>query len=188
MMKGFAVVCLLMAALPAFAAEPAVRADVDGAGSTPVAASHGLLGELESFMRQQAVDVGRLDADAAVRLMVDWYRFAPVDAAAAASARSADALVYRYGGWSEGCATAFKLSLLRRVTGRNTMDGGTEQLAGITLMFEPSGQGELMPFTTTSTDWKSIDAFLEAIQDSPAFRGLATATPMAVVLESGGLR
>ncbi len=74
------------------------------------------------------------------------------------------------------------------MSGRNAIDGGTEQLAGITLMFEPSGQGELMPFTTSSTDWKSVDAFLEAIQDSPAFRGLATATPMAVVLESGGLR
>jgi len=185
-MKRFALVCLLTAVLPAFAAEPALRADAHGTGNTPAVTSHGLLGELESFMRQQAVDPGRLDADAAVRLMVDWYRFAPVDAAA--GARSADTLLYRYGGWSEGCATAFKLSLLRRVSGRNAIDGGTEQLAGITLMFEPSGQGELMPFTTSSTDWKSVDAFLEAIQDSPAFRGLATATPMAVVLESGGLR
>ena len=137
-------------------------------------------------MRQRDVDANSLTADAMIRLMVDWFRFSPIDSIGGSS--SADALVYRYGGWSEGCATAFKLSLLRRVTGRNAIDGGTELLAGITLMFEPSGQGELMPFTTASSDWKSIDAFLQAIESSPAFRGLGAATPMAVVIESGGLR
>ena len=99
-----------------------------------------------------------------------------------------DALVYRYGGWSEGCATAFKLSLLRRVTERDATGVETERFAGITLMFEPSGQGELMPFTAVSSDAKSIEAFLQTIESSPAFKVLAGATPMGVLVESGGLR
>ena len=68
------------------------------------------------------------------------------------------------------------------------MDGVTKQFAGITLMFEPSRQAELIPFTTASSDWKSIEAFMEAIESSPAFKELAIATPMAVLVESGGVR
>lgn len=185
-MRRFAGVCLLIASLSAFAAEPPVPADFNGAGEKPVATSHALLAKLETFMRHQEVDAGGLSADAMVRLMIDWFRFAPIDSAKSAS--FADALVYRYGGWSEGCATAFKLSLLRRVTERSTIGADPEQLAGITLMFEPSGQAELMPFTTASSEWKSIDAFLEAIESSPAFKQLAVATPMAVLVESGGVR
>ena len=188
MMKRFAGVGLLITSLSAFAAEPPIPADFNGAGEKPVATSHALLAKLEVFMREQGVDAGHLSADRMVRLMIDWFRFAPVDSAKGASSADGDALVYRYGGWSEGCATAFKLSLLRRVSGRNAIDGATNLLAGITLMFEPSGQAELMPFTTVSSDWKSLDAFLDAIETSPAFRQLAAATPMAVLVESGGVR
>ena len=187
MMKRFFGVCLLITSLSALAAEPPLPADFDGAGEKPVVTSHGLLGELQSFMHQQGVDADRLSADTMVRLMIDWFRFAPpVDPVAGAS--SADALVYRYGGWSEGCATAFKLSLLRRVTERDTMDADPDRFAGITLMFEPSANAELMPFTAVSSDWKSIEAFLGAIENSPAFKQLAVATPMAVLVESGGVR
>lgn len=177
---------LLVTALSALAAEPPIPADVNGAGEKPVATSRSLLAELEGFMRQQEVDADLLSADMMVRLMIDWFRFAAGDSVAGGS--SADALVYRYGGWSEGCATAFKLSLLRRVTGRNSIDGGNDLLAGITLMFEPSGHAELMPFIAVSSDWKSIEAFLVAIENSPAFRQLAVAKPMAVLVESGGVR
>ena len=182
----FAAACLISVSLSAFGAELPVPADLDGAGEKPVAPSNALLAQLQSFMRQQGVDADRLGADAMVRLMIDWFRFSPV--ASAEGTSPADALVYRYGGWSEGCATAFKLSLLRRVTARNAIDSAADQLAGITLMFEPSGQGELMPFTTASSDWKSIEAFQEAVENSPAFRQLAVATPMAVLVESGGVR
>ena len=137
-------------------------------------------------MREQGVDAQRLSADGMVRLMIDWYRFSRGDSVPSES--SSDALVYRYGGWSEGCATAFKLSLLRRVTGRNAHEGHPDRVAGITLMFEPSSQAELLPFSTASTDWKSLEAFLNAIESSPAFRQLAVATPMAVLVESGGVR
>ena len=68
------------------------------------------------------------------------------------------------------------------------IDGTTELLAGITLMFEPSLYDTLAPFRTVSTDWKSIDAFLHAIEGYEAFRLLTPATPMSVLLESGGLR
>lgn len=186
-MKRFAGACLLITSLSAFAAEPPLPADFNGAGEKPVATSHALLAKLETFMRQQGVDAGGLSADTMVRLMIDWFRFAPpVDPVADAS--SADALVYRYGGWSEGCATAFKLSLLRRVTGRNTGGGDPDRFAGITLMFEPSGHADLAPFTAVSSDWKSLEAFLEAIESSPAFKELAVARPMAVLVESGGVR
>ena len=179
---------LLATSLTAFAAGPPAPADISSAGEEPGASSHGLLAELESFIRQQGVDASRLGADTMVRLMIDWFRFAPRDSVAAVSAADADALVYRYGGWSEGCATAFKLSLLRRVTGRNTIGADPEQFAGITVMFEPSAQAELMPFTTVSSDWKSIEDFLQAVEKSPAFKQLALATPMAVLVESGGVR
>lgn len=132
-----------------------------------------LLADLESFLRQRKVDVDSLTVDQMVAVMIDWYRFAP----------AADALVYRYGGWSEGCATAFKLSLLRRAS-----ESGTDRFAGITLMFEPSSRSEIVPFTTASSDWKSIEAFLEVVQGSPAFRQFGTAKPMAVMIERGGLR
>jgi hypothetical protein len=186
MMKPFLGACLLMTWLSAFAAGPPVPADFNDAGEKAFATSHGLLAELESFMRQQGVDAGHLSADAAVRLMIDWFRFAPGDAVTRGP--SADALVYRYGGWSEGCATAFKLSLLRRVAGRNASGVDPEQFAGITLMFEPSSQAELLPFTAVSSDWKSIEDFLKAVENSPAFKQLALATPMAVLVESGGVR
>ena len=185
-MKRFAGVCLLITSLSAFAAEPPVPFDFNGTGEKPGATSHPLLAKLEVFMREQGVDAQRLSADGMVRMMIDWFRFAPGDSVLGES--SSDTLVYRYGGWSEGCATAFKLSLLRRVSGRNAIDGTPGVLAGITLMFEPSGQAELMPFTTVSSDWKSLEAFLDAIETSPAFRQLAAATPMAVLVESGGVR
>jgi hypothetical protein len=188
MMKRFAGACLLVSSLSALAAEPPVPAEFDGAGGKPVATSHALLAKLETFMHQQGVGAGALNADATVRLMIDWFRFAPIDSVAIASSADADVLVYRYGGWSEGCATAFKVSLLRRVTGRNTIDADPDRFAGITLMFEPSGHADLAPFTAVSSEWKSIEAFQEAIESSPAFKELAVATPMAVLVESGGVR
>lgn len=187
-MKRFAGACLLITSLSAFAADPPVPADFNGAGEKPVAASHVLLVKLESFMHRQGVDAGRLSADTMVRLMIDWFRFVPIDSVEGTSSADADSLVYRYGGWSEGCATAFKLSLLRRVTEHNASGGDPERSAGITLMFEPSGHADLVPFTAVSSDWKSIEAFLEAIESSPAFKELADATPMAVLVESGGVR
>ncbi len=178
-MRNWIGVCLLIAALSAMADEPAASAPADGAAGV---SSHGLIAELQGFLRRREVDVNQLNADAMVRVMIDWYRFEPVKKAVG------DALVYRYGGWSEGCATAFKLSLLRRVTERDAGGAETERFAGITLMFEPSGQAELLPFTAVSSDSKSIEAFLESVEGSPAFRELAGATPMGVLVESGGVR
>ena len=49
----------------------------------PAATSHGLRAQLESFMRQQgteaqSIEAQSMSADAMVRLMIDWYRFAQV--------------------------------------------------------------------------------------------------------------
>jgi hypothetical protein len=185
-MRQFAGVCLLVASLSAGADEASVPGQADGAGGATGVSSHGLIAELQAFLRQRQVDVNHLSADAMVRVMVDWYRFTPVKKVGGAA--GGDALVYRYGGWSEGCATAFKLSLLRRVTERDASGADVERFAGITLMFEPSGQAELMPFSAVSSDVKSIEAFLETVESSPAFRELAGATPMGVLVESGGVR
>jgi len=179
--------CLYLVSLSVWADEMAAPADVNDATGRPVVSSHGMMAELQGFMRQQGVEVNRLSADAMVRVMVDWYRFTSARKTEGAAA-TGDALVYRYGGWSEGCATAFKLSLLRRVTVHHANEADTERFAGITLMFEPSGQAELMPFTAVSSDAKSIEAFLQTIESSPAFRELADATPMGVLVEGGGLR
>ncbi|HEX7951657.1 MAG TPA: hypothetical protein VF523_01145, partial [Burkholderiales bacterium] len=142
---------------------------------THVLTSHGLLTKLQAYMHQRNVQAEELSADQMVRLMVDWFRLEPMDAGFGTP--STDALVFRYGGWSEGCATAFKLSLLRRVADRNAGDGAAELLAGVTLMYEPSGQAELLPFSTATSDWKSTDAFLQAVEGSAAFRVLAGAKP-----------
>jgi hypothetical protein len=194
-MKHTLCVGLLLASASLFAEEPSapLRAGAAEAPATAiilagtrVLTSHGLLTQLQGYMRERDVEANDLSADEMIRLMVDWFRFAPIDAVG--GARSADALVFRYGGWSEGCATAFKLSVLRQVKPREAAGGETELLAGITLMFEPSSQAELLPFSTASSDWKSIDAFLQAVESSPAFRMLASVKPMAAMVESGGLR
>jgi hypothetical protein len=194
-MKRLLCSCLLLTSVSAFAEQPSAPLRTGDAANAPqpivlaatrVLTSHGLLNQLQGYMRERDVDANNLSADEAVRLMIDWFRFTPIDTIGGAP--STDALVFRYGGWSEGCATAFKLSLLRQVTPSISIDGETELLAGITLMFEPSSQAELLPFSTASSDWKSIDAFLQAVESSPAFRELAGAKPMAVMVESGGLR
>jgi hypothetical protein len=141
--------------------------------------SHGLLAQLQSFMHERDVDTENLSADEAVKLMIDWYRFTP----AAGAPSSIDALVFRYGGWSEGCATAFNLSLLRRIK----REGEADAVAGITLMFEPSGQAEIKPFETASSG-KSIDDFLVTVEGTAAFKLLGDTKPMSVLMESGGLR
>jgi hypothetical protein len=148
--------------------------------------SYLLLGALESFLHRQHVEMDRLTADPMLRLMVDWFRFAPLDLLERVPA--ADVLVCRYGGWSEGCATGFKFSLLRRITEDNPGGADTDWFAGITLLFEPSRYADLASLEIVSSDWQSLDAFVRAIESSPAYRSLATATPMSVLLESGGLR
>lgn len=148
--------------------------------------SYSLLSALQKFVQQRGVTVEALTADPAVVLMLDWYRLEPADKLEQAA--SADVLVYRYGGWSEGCATGFRLSLLRRITEPGPDNASTDWYAGITLMFEGSKQADLAPFSTTTADHKSIEAFLQAIEGSPAYKQLANATPMGVALESGGLR
>ena len=185
-MKQILGVCLLLASMSAFTADNAVDAPAQPIvlAGTPVLTSHVLLAQLQGFLRQREVDENSLTADSIVKVMIDWFRFAPIDAAGGA----ADALVFRYGGWSEGCATAFNLSLLGRVVDHNADGENTDRVAGITLMFEPSSSAEILPFTTASSDWKSIEAFLEAVENSPAFKQLATATPMGVLIEGGGLR
>jgi hypothetical protein len=148
--------------------------------------SPGLLAALQSFLAQRGVAVDSLDAEPAVQLMLDWFRFqpiAPLDAAAAT-----DVLVYRYGGWSEGCATGYKLSLLRRITMRAADGQETVAAAGITLLFDPGRFGGLPGYGTTSAEHASIEAFLGAIKGSSGYRLLSAARPMAVGLESGGLR
>jgi hypothetical protein len=77
--------------------------------------------------------------------------------------------------------------VLRRIT-QSDAAGDTDWFAGITLMFEPSRYADLPAFDTVSSDWKSVDAFLHAIESSAAYQALAAVTPMTVLLESGGLR
>lgn len=143
-----------------------------------------LLSSLQTFLNKRAVDVERLTADTMIRLMVDWFRFAPIDGVAHGS--PADTLLFRYGGWSEGCVTGFKFGLLRRVASSNVND--IEWLAGITLMFEPSRYAGIDPLTTVSTDWQSLEAFARAIESSPGFKLSASLAPMGVIVESQGAR
>ncbi|MEO8630770.1 MAG: hypothetical protein ABI612_22125 [Betaproteobacteria bacterium] len=148
--------------------------------------SYTLLSALQNFLHQREVEVDTLTADPAVVLMIDWFRLERFGMAAAAS--SPDVLVYRYGGWSEGCATGFNFSLFRRITDRNPTAEPTDWVAGITLMFEPSRLAGLERFSTVSSDWQSLDAFLHAIESSAAYKAVVATQPMSVLIESGGLR
>jgi len=183
-MKRLAGACLLAVSVSVLAVAQAQAADAASPAAdagTPVLGSHGLLLQLETFLKQREVDSTTLTADAMVGAMIDWVRFAP-------ASHASDTLIYQYGGWSEGCATGFKLSLLRKVS---RTDRGAEdfaETAGITLIFEPSANTDLAPFRLVSSDVKSIDDFMAAIEGSPAFRKLATVRPMSVVVESGGMR
>ncbi|HVY06957.1 MAG TPA: hypothetical protein VHB46_13365 [Burkholderiales bacterium] len=163
------VAALLLAVLPS--------ANADNAPLT----SHHLLAQLQAFMRERNADTADMTPDEMVQAMTDWYRFARPGGAGA----SADVLVFRYGGWSEGCATAFNLSLLRKMK----MPGEEgEAVAGITMMFEPSSQVELKPWSSSTSDSKSIEEFVQAVEASPAFKLLGGSKPMSVLMESGALR
>ena len=119
-----------------------------------------LSSSLQAFFNQRGVDVERLTADAMIKLMVNWFRLAPIQGMAA------DTLLFRYGGWSEGCVTGFKFGLLRRVTASD--ETRTEWLAGITLMFEPSRYAGVEPLDTESTWgdlWKPLFAPSKARRD-----------------------
>ncbi|MCC7546651.1 MAG: hypothetical protein IT532_02690 [Burkholderiales bacterium] len=147
--------------------------------------SYTLLSSLEKFLREREVAIEGMTADPMLMLMFDWYRQVKVDRLDQAA--RADVLVYRYGGWSEGCATGYRFSLMRRVTAAGD-DGPASFNAGITLMFDPGRLGHLEGFSATSTEYTNLDAFLEAIESSPAYKALAGTTPMGAMLEMGALR
>ena len=148
--------------------------------------SYSLLGALQGFLHKRGVDVEHLTVEPMVNLMIDWFRLVPINLVE--QPISADVLVYRCGGWSEGCATGYRFSLLRRISTANEGEGSTDWFAGITLLFEPSRYGDLAPFSSVSSDAKSIEAFAQSIESSPPYRALAATTPMGVMLESGGVR
>ena len=178
-MKPCLLALLLACALPALAGESEPTSVA--AAETRVHSSHGLLKQLEKFMDQRQAAVGELNAAEAVGLMVDWMRFSPV-------ASAEDSLLYQYGGWSEGCATAFKLSVLRKVVELGADGASVEHLAGITLMYEPSSQSEFTPYKAASSGAKTLEGFVQSIEASPAFVALGTQKPMASMLETGGIR
>ncbi|MBL8533625.1 MAG: hypothetical protein JNL33_07215 [Betaproteobacteria bacterium] len=148
--------------------------------------STGLLTELQSFLRRRGTDVETLSLNDMVVTMLDWHRLVRLDALSGPP--KADVLIFRYGGWSEGCATGFKLSVVRKVTEEAAGGAETDWYAGITLLFEPARYADLSGFATVSADWPSTEAFLHAIESSPAYQRSANVTPMSVVVESGGLR
>jgi hypothetical protein len=145
-----------------------------------------LLSSLQTYLQQRSIEVETLKVQPMLGAMIDWFRSVPVHGIPHRS--PADSLVYRYGAWSEGCATGFKFSLLRRVLERADSGTDTEWLAGITLVFDPSRYTDLAPFATQSTDWSSLEAFLHAIESTVAFKLSAERAPMGVILESGGMR
>jgi hypothetical protein len=149
------------------------------ASSSVTATLQSPLAALQDYLQQRGADPSNLNMASAVDVMLDWYRRVPM------GAQGEDQLVFRYGGWSEGCATAFKLSLLRRIAASGD---SSERLAGITLMFEPGGQQELVPFDTHSGSAASLEVFIATIKGSPAYKRLAQATPMAVLVEAGAVR
>ncbi len=145
-----------------------------------------MLAALQEHLGQRGVEVERLTTDTAIDAMIEWFRSASL--LDVSSKNETDVLVHRYGGWSEGCVTGFKFSVLRQIAKRDAVGGETQWLAGITLMFEPSRYADLEPFSTVSTDWQSLEAFRNAIRSSPAYALCGAVIPSGVIVESGGLR
>ena len=142
-----------------------------------------LLADLQSFLERRGVALDTLSAEAALLAMADWYRFTRT-----ADAGADDVLVFRHAGWSEGCATGFKLSVLRRVTTRVPGQPETDWLAGITILQDPARFADLGSFSTDSAQWPGLEAFIRAVQSSAAYRRSIAGATMGVVLEGGGLR
>lgn len=142
-----------------------------------------LLVSLQTFLDRRGVDPAGLTPDQMVEEMLAWFRGEPLGR----SAVQGDTLVFRYGGWSEGCATGFKLSLLRRVT-VGTAPDQLSWMAGVTLMFDPARFARVAPYTTVASDWKSLESFVGAIRSSRAFIMAAAGAGMGGLLEVGGLR
>lgn len=188
-MKQPTLACLFLIALTNGAVAPLHAEDAADPvkfAAAPVLTSHGLLSQLEQFLQERKIDVSLLTADAMVGVMLDWVRFSPIAGGGESAAR--EELVYQYGGWSEGCATGFRLSVLRRVTGANPEGENLGLTAGITLLFEPSANTRLEPYRLASSELKTIEDFIAAIERSPGFRKLAAETPMSAFIERGALR
>lgn len=164
------------AGLPAAAWAETPGGEAQLAAHSTVPGSGALSSSLEKFLRERAVDLDRLDVTGMVAVMSDWFRLVP-----APDGALSDVLVFRYGGWSDGCATGFELSLLRRIDG---CGGEGEQTAGITLLFEPARPSALAPASFVSTDSSSMEEFLVTIRESPAFRTLAQTRPMSAMTEN----
>lgn len=188
-LKHLRCTCVLILSLTGVAGTAAHAEDASDpmvVATAPVLTSHGLLSQLERFLRQREIEVGLLTADAVVGVMLDWMRFSPI--AAGAEGGTADELVYQYGGWSEGCATGFKLSLLRKVSGSATGDGTGAITVGITLLFDSGANTRLAPYRLASSEASSIEDFMAGIERSPAYVKLATETPMSAFIERGAMR
>lgn len=191
--RGPIAVAILLAALSlalgrsAIAGEIAPVADVERDAAISAAPIHvadasapekiELLADLEDYLRQRDVDIDSLTVDKMLGVMTDWYRSVPI---VPNGEGAGDMLQFRYGGWSEGCATGFNVSLMRRAVGRGA--------AGITLMFEPSGGADLESFSTALSDPAAMAVFMEAVRGSPAFQAFGSARTMGALIEKGGLR
>ncbi len=147
--------------------------------------AYALLGALQQFVERRQAQVAALDLRGMLDHMLAWYEALPPGGLLPEAL--SDELVFRYGSWSEGCATGFKVSLLRRLRVR-AESGETDWLAGISLLYEPAGRANLARLSIVSPDWPSLMAFRNAVESSPAYRQLAEALPMAAALEGGGLR
>lgn len=142
-----------------------------------------VVASLQTFLNKRSVDIEHVRVEQMVSAMIDWFRMIPIEGVAHAA--PTDTMLFRYGGWSEGCVTGFKFGLHRRIA---TGTSDPDWLVGITLMFEPSRYADVAPLNTVSTDWQSLQAFVNAIESSPGFRLSASLAPMAVMLESQGFR
>ncbi len=151
--------------------------------------SYSLLDALQGYLARRGLDPTSLNLEMALVVMVDWYRLVPQGAlGGVAPPGRSDHLLFRYGAWSEGCATGFNVSILRRVRQANIGSGHTNWLAGLTLIFEPSAYRHLDVFSLLSSERDSLEAFLDAVENAPGYRACARVTPMTVAVENGALR
>ena len=131
-----------------------------------------LTASLNNFLQQRAVVTARLSSHPMLELMADWYRFTPFDGVS--HGPPADTLMFRYGGWSEGCATGFKIGLQRRIT---PLDAPRVMEAGITMLFGWERYSGVEPFSVGLEQAGSLEAFVKAVEASRGFLISASDAP-----------
>ena len=151
-----------------------------------------MLNALQAFLEKRSVDVNTVRADDMVTLMhglliKSFQRLLGKLAGAVARQNVEQA---QWTGQENGinALEQRRVALLPLGQRQDVAVAHVEWLSGITLMFEPAGYAHLKSMSIASSESASIESFMRTVQQSPAYQACVYVTPVAVLVESGGVR